>query len=175
MSTSDVMNHAQRRMAEHAFDLKKMYNQTFGMSKKQFMTLYDEGEIQLSSVFENLLVAARNHFKLPTRKVSAEGYDFVKIIGKKEKPLGDMKTVTLQKDGKYRRFMVRNVADKQGYIYVVGYNWITDSFNYFAIPPKVDKPKTFMVLGIDRDTGEVLQNKYGKYAVDSFEKLAKIG
>ena len=57
MSTSDVMNVAQRRLAEHAFDLKRKYGETYDMTKPQFLRLYDAGEIQLSSVFENLLVA----------------------------------------------------------------------------------------------------------------------
>jgi len=176
MSTSDVMNVAQRRLAEHAFDLKRKYGETYDMTKPQFLRLYNAGEIQLSSVFENLLVAARNVHGLLTERASAEGYDFVKVNKRKQiSPLGDMKTCTLGKDGIYRRFVVRNVYAKVGWIYIVGYNWMTDGFNYFAIPPEVKKPKSFMVIGVNRETGAVANGIYSSYECASFEDMIKHG
>lgn len=173
MSTSDVMNNAQRPLAEHAFDLKRQYKETFGLTKPQFMRLYDAGEVQLSSVLENLLVAARNQHGLKTERASAQGYDFVKIRNRKKIPLGDMKTCTLLKYRNRYRYCVRNVHGKQGTIYAVGYNIVTQEFNYFAIPPTVEKPRSMIVVSCNRQ-GKVT-GRYGQYECASFEAMIKQG
>ena len=176
MSTTEVMNTAQRRLAEHAYELKKLYNQTFGMSKKQFLELYDQGEIQLSSVFENLLAATRNCNGMLTEKISVNGYDFVKVdsLGRK-RPLGDMKTCTLQKEGPYRRYLVKDIKNKEGYLYIVGYNWISDEFNYYAVPTNIGLP-VYLTLSICPDTGGVNdESKYAIYSYDTWEEMALKG
>lgn len=176
MSTTSVMIDAQRRLAEHAWELKEKYKQTFGMSKKQFMDLYELGEIQLSSVFENLLIATRNKLGMLTERRSVDSHDFVKVdsLGRKY-PLGDMKTCTLQKDGPYRRYQVNDVQNKKGYLYIVGYNWIGDEFNYYAVPTSINLPK-HLTLSICADTGGVNdESKYAVYSHNSWEQMASQG
>ena len=75
MSTCNTMNDAQRPLAELAWDLKRAVRQN-KISKRLWMEMYDEGEIQLSSVYENLFVQTRNDMRLRTERVSVEGYDF---------------------------------------------------------------------------------------------------
>ena len=170
MSTTTKMNDAQRRLAEHAWHLKKEIKRN-NISKRLWMELYDDGEIQLSSVYENLFVNTRNWMNLKTEKASVDGYDFVKLCGHKKIPLGDMKTATIQKDGKYRRYSISNIKNKQGILYIVGYNRIKDSFDYFAIPTEVI-PKVLLVIGVDPETGDVhLDNKYGKYYYTDFREM----
>lgn len=141
MATTDVMCAAQRPLAEFAYELKKKYNQSFKLPKKTFMKLYDDGEIQLSSVFENLFVDTRNALGKPTKKVSGDNYDFVSVINNKEVILGDMKTTVLAKDGYSRRFVIQHVKNKQGYVYAACWNWMTNSVNFFAIPPMENPPQ----------------------------------
>jgi hypothetical protein len=136
MCTTDQWRISQRPLAEYAYSLKEKYNQTFGISRENFMNLYELGEIQLSSVYENLFVATRNKLGKNTRKVAGDRYDFVRIDSKgRETPLGDMKTGVLQKDDLKRRFVIGGVENKLGKIYIIGWNWITNQPNFFCIPP----------------------------------------
>jgi hypothetical protein len=162
-------------MAKYAWSLKEKYRQTYGMTKVQFMKIYNLGEIQLSSVFENLLPATRNRFGKPTEKCSVDGYDFVKIESDKPKPLGDMKTCTAYKNGYSLKFAIRNAHNKQGYLYVVGYNPMNDKVYFFAIPPTVKRPKTILAITVCPKTGVITSNKYGKYQVNSWEEMALKG
>jgi hypothetical protein len=170
MSTTTIMNDAQRPLAEHAWNLKKEIRRN-DISKRLWMEMYDDGEIQLSSVYENLFVNTRNWMNLKTEKASVDGYDFVKISGNKKIPLGDMKTTVLQQDRKYRRYVIHGIKNKQGILYVVGYNRIKDSFDYFAIPTEII-PKVTVSIGVDPETGDVLlDNKYGEYYYSDFRSM----
>ena len=178
MATTDKMCKAQRPLAEFAYALKKRYKMTKGQSKQSFMVMYDAGEIQLSSVFENLFVVARNKIGLPTKKVSGDNYDFVKIKGKKEIPLGDMKTTVLCKDGKNRRFVIPAVSNKIGYIYAVGYNWMTKEVNFFALPEDKTKghPSAGYKIPVCPRTGVRTGGKYNyNNAYDSWDEMIKVG
>ena len=129
MATTDIMRDAQRPLAEYAYDLKMKYGLTYGQTREQFMLMYEAQEIQLSSVYENLFVAARTAIGKPVTRESREGYDFSN--------LGDMKIGVLQKDdtkNEARRFVISGVANKLGTIYFVGWNWITNEVCFFAIP-----------------------------------------
>jgi len=170
MSTSNTMNDAQRPLAELAWDLKRDVRRN-KLSKRLWMEMYDEGEIQLSSVYENLFVQTRNTMRLRTERVSVDGYDFVKICGHKKIPLGDMKTTVLQRDGKYRRYWITGIKNKQGILYVVGYNKIRGDFDYFAIPVE-ELPAKYLSIGVNPETGEVFKdNKYGKYWYSDFRSM----
>lgn len=176
MSTSDVMNAAQRNLALFAYDLKRKYAQTQGLSKRQFMALYDLGEVQLSSVYENLLVEGRCQSGKPTQRASGAGFDFVKVSKNGRKtPLGDMKTGTLQKNGPYRRYTVARCGNKQGHVYFIGWNWITNKADFWAIPPKVKLPSTLTVLGVDPETGSPIDGKYGRYYCQSWDEMINKG
>ena len=94
--TTDRMIDAQRALAELAWQLNKEVRSN-KLSKRLWMEMYNVGEIQLSSVFENLFVKTRNWMNLKTERASVDGYDFVKVCGNKRIPLGDMKTTTLQR------------------------------------------------------------------------------
>jgi hypothetical protein len=160
MCTTDQWRIAQRPLAEYAYSLKMKYNQTFDTSHKAFMNLYELGEVQLSSVFENLFVATRNHYGRPTRKVAGNRYDFVRVdsLGR-ETPLGDMKTGVLQKDDSIctkRRYVIAGVENKIGKIYIAGWNWITNKPNFFCIPPddNGNHPKSGYKIMVHPITGE---------------------
>ena len=156
MCTTDQWRIAQRPLAEYAYSLKEKYNQTHGLSREAFLALYDQAEIQLSSVFENLLVTTRNHLGKTTRKVAGDRYDFVRVdsLGR-ETPLGDMKTGVLQKDGPKRRFVIAGVAGKQGKIYIAAWNWMTGKPNFFCIPPDAwgDHPGAGYKIPVHPETG----------------------
>jgi hypothetical protein len=118
MCTTDQWRIAQRPLAEYAYGLKQQYNMTLGQTREQFLAAYELGEVQLSSVYENLLVATRNRHGHPTRKVAGDRYDFVRVdtMGR-ETPLGDMKTGVLQKDDSVstrRRYVIASVENKLG-------------------------------------------------------------
>jgi hypothetical protein len=177
MSTTDRMNTAQRPLAEYAWKLKKKYKCTNGLTQKQFMALYDNGEIQLSGVYENLFVTARNLFGLPTKKVSGDGYDFVTVVKNKDIPLGDMKTSVLCKDGDKRRFVISNVKNKQGIIYAIGWNWLTNKPNFFAVPPneRNEHPAAGIKIPVKPNTGERAKGWYNKNcAYDTWEDLCQV-
>jgi hypothetical protein len=175
MCTTDQWRIAQRPLAEFSYELKKKYNQTFGISYESFMNLYDLGEVQLSSVFENLLVATRNKLGKPTRKVAGDRYDFVRVdnLGR-ETPLGDFKTTVLQKDYDKRRFVISSVEKKLGKIYNVSWNWMTNRPNFFCIPP--DKygchPKAGYKIMVHPETGERTGGWYNdNCSYDTWEEM----
>ena len=176
MATSDIMCEAQRPLAEFAYRLKKRYRQTNGQSKESFLAMYDAGEIQLSSVFENLFVVARNDIGLPTEKVSGSNYDFVKIQNGKRVPLGDMKTTVLQEDGYRRRFVVSSVSAKIGYVYTVAWNWMTKQVNFFAFPDTGHRPKAGYKVMVCPYTGRRTGGIYNDYcAYDSWDEMIRVG
>jgi len=176
MSTCDRMNTAQRPLAEYAWKLKKKYKCTNNLTQKQFIAMYDAGEIQLSGVYENLFVTVRNVLGLPTKKVSGDGYDFVTIERNKDTILGDMKTTVLLKDGDNRRFVISSVKNKQGTVYTIGWNWLTNKPNFFAIPPNElgEHPAAGIKIPVDPVTGERAGGWYNKNcAYDTWEDLCK--
>lgn len=179
MSTCDRMNIAQRPLAEYAWKLKKKYKCTNHMTQKQFMALYDNGEIQLSGVYENLFVTTRNLLGLPTKKVSVDGYDFISIDKYQEDQytiLGDCKTTVLCKDGQNRRFVISSVKNKQGTIYTIAWNWLTNKPNFFAVPPNDlgEHPAAGIKIPVDPVTGERAGGWYNKNcACDTWEDLCK--
>lgn len=165
MATTDQEREIQRPLAEYAYSLKKKYNMTHGMTKPQFLRLYDEGEITLSTVFENLFVAVRNMHGKPTRKVSENARDFSND--------GDKKIGVLKKDGDKRRYVISNVQGKIGTIYFTGWNWLTNKPNFFAIPrPAEGFPKQGIKIMVCPRTGKRTGGKYNLHAHDSFESMA---
>lgn len=178
MSTTDICLSVQRPLAEFAYTLKKKYKQTNGLSFKKFMTLYDLGEIQLSTVFENLFVVTRNKLGKPTRKDSADGYDFVKVFTNRVRVLGDMKTGVLKKDGYKRRYVIASVENKIGNIYIVGWNWMTNKPNFFAIPPDEfgGHPKAGYKIPVCPKTGDRTSGWYNdNCAYDTWEEMVQYG
>lgn len=178
MCTTDVWRNAQRPLANYAYSLKEKYGQDFGMTKEQFLKLYDLGEVQLSSVFENLLVETRNRLGKPTRKVAGDRYDFVRVdsLGR-ETPLGDMKTGVLQKDGTKRRFVIGGVAGKEGKIYICAWNWMTDKPNFFCIPPNTwgNHPDRGYKIMVHPETGERTKGYYNLCcAYNTWEEMAVV-
>ena len=168
MSTTDITREAQLPLAKHAYDLKEYYGMTLGQTREQFLNMYQFNEIQLSSVYENLFVAARAKIGKPVVKVSEDCRDFSNN--------GDMKTTVLQMDGDRRRFVVSGVKNKIGYIYVVAWNWMTDRVNYFAIPPQYGGfPECGIKIPVCPRTGVRAGGQYNLYAYDSFERMVYPG
>jgi hypothetical protein len=168
MATTDYEREIQRPLAEIAYKLKQKYKVTHGMGKKQFLALYDEGEIALSTVFENLTVVVRNHHSKPTTKVSENARDFSNN--------GDKKIGVLKKNGDQRRYVISNVENKIGMIYFTGWNWMTNQPNFFAIPrPTGGFPKCGIKIMVCPYTGTRTGGKYNLHAYDSFEEMALIG
>ena len=167
MATTDQWRIAQRPLAEFAYELKVKYDMTLGQSKKNFLIAYDLGEVQLSTVFENLFVATRNKLGKPTEKISEDGRDFDNN--------GDMKTGVLCKNGDKRRFVVGSVIGKIGTIYFVGWNWMTNQVNFFAIPrPPRGFPKAGIKIVVNPHSGERTGGKYNAYAHDSWESMVLV-
>lgn len=165
-------------MAEFAYSLKKKYNSTNGLSKKTFMKLHELGEVELSTVYENLFVITRNALGYPTKKVSVDRYDFVKEFPTQTRVLGDMKITTLCKNGDKRRFVVQGVENKIGNIYVVGWNWMTEEINFFAIPPDEYKehPRCGYKIPVCPVTGKRTNGWYNKNcAYDTWEDMVRYG
>jgi hypothetical protein len=167
MATTDIMRISQRPLAEYAYSLKEQYGMTLGQTKKQFMQAYDLSEVQLSSVYENLFVAARKKLGLPLTKISEDARDFSNN--------GDMKTTVLLKDGPKRRYVIGNVKGKIGYIYVVAWNWMTNRVNYFAIPPRGGFPVAGIKIPVCPKTGRRTGGRYNEHAYDSFEEMVLVG
>jgi len=168
MATTDYTRNAQRPLAEFAYELKEKYGITLGQSKEQFMQAYDLSEVQLSSVYENLFVAARKNIGKPLDKISEDSRDFSNN--------GDMKTTILKKNGYARRYVVMGVTNKIGYLYVVGWNWMTNRVDFFAIPPmKGGFPKQGIKILVCPNTGRRTGGKYNYHAYDSFEDMANQG
>lgn len=178
MATTDRCIEAQRPLAEHAWTLRENYGLNRGMSREEFMTWYNMGEIQLSTIYENLFVATRNKLGKPTLKESADRYDFVKVFPTRKKILGDMKTSVLKKDGDKRRFVIESVENKIGNIYIVAWNWMTEQVNYFAIPPDSDKkhPKAGYKIMVCPKTGRRTGGWYNdNCAYDTWEQMVMMG
>jgi hypothetical protein len=175
--TTDRSVESHRRMADQAYELKKKYSQTFGMSKKKFIELYEMGEVQLSTVYENLFVAASNYMGDTIIKVSVDRYDFMRVSRNGfRQPIGDMKTTTVQKHSRNKNwsYRINNVYNKLGNIFIVGYDRHHDKFHYFSIPYWVNKPKTFMEIPINFETGEPSETgKYSVFECASFEDMVR--
>jgi len=178
MATTDKTIEAQRPLAELAWDIRAKYQLNRRISKKEFMNWYNLGEIELSTVYENLFVATRNALGKPTQKESGDGYDFVKVFPTQTRILGDMKTTTLCKNGDKRRFVVPGVANKIGNIYIVAWNWMTDKPNYFAIPPddNGEHPMRGYKIPVCPDTGKKTGGWYNdNCAYDTWEEMVEFG
>lgn len=178
MAATDQCIDAQRPLAELAWSLREKYNLNRGMNKKEFLTWYNLGEIQLSTVYENLFVATRNKLGKPTLKESSDRYDFVKLFPTQRRILGDMKTTVLQKDGNKRRYVVQSVENKIGNIYVVGWNWLTEHPNFFAIPPDDSKshPKCGYKIPVCPESGRRTGGWYNNNcAYDTWEEMVQYG
>ena len=172
MATTDQECVAQRSLAEYAYECKLKYNQ-IEYTKEQWMKLYDDGEITLSTVYENLIVSIRNAHGIPTNKVSEDGRDLDNN--------GDVKIGVLKKDGDKRRFVISNVKNKIGTIYFVGWNWLLHSPVFFAIPhPSLHLydsdldlfPAQGIKIMVHPVTGERTGGKYNQFAFDTFEDMA---
>lgn len=178
MATTDITLEAHRPLASFAWDLRQKYSLNRGVNKQEFMTWYDLGEIELSTVYENLFVATRNKLGKSTLKESAHGYDFVKVFSTQKRILGDMKTGVLQKDGDKRRFVIGNVENKIGNIYAIGWNWMTEKPNFFCIPPdKFDgHPKCGYKIPVCPSTGKRTGGWYNdNCAYDTWEQMVMVG
>jgi hypothetical protein len=178
MATTDIAIAAHRPLAEHAWHLRQKYNLNRGMSKKTFMDWYELGELQLSTVYENLFVATRNCLGKPTIKESADRYDFVKIFPTQRRILGDMKLGTVQKSLDSRRFQISSVHNKIGNIYIVGWNGIAEEVCYFAIPPDNfgEHPKAGYKIPVHPVTGERTGGWYNdNCAYDTWEEMVQFG
>ena len=164
MATTDYEIESQRKLADFAYDLKEKYNLTHGQTRKEFLNMYDQGEITLSTVYENLFVAAANALGKSIKKVSEDGRDFSNN--------GDMKIGILKKNGVHRRYVISNVANKVGTIYFVGWNWIKDRPEFHAIPKSVyGYPTQGIKIPRCSQSGEITGGKYNYHSKNSFENL----
>jgi hypothetical protein len=178
MATTDQCVEAQRPLAELAWSLREKYKLNRGMNKNEFLIWYNLGEVQLSTVYENLFVETRNKLGKPTLKESADRYDFIKVFPTQKRILGDMKTCVLQKNDRQRRFVVGSVENKIGNIYIVGWNWMTKQPNFFAIPPDDYKshPKAGYKIPVHPMTGERTSGWYNdNCAYDTWEEMVEFG
>jgi hypothetical protein len=165
MATTDYEIESQRKLADFSYNLKEKYNHTHGQNRKEFLNMYDYGEITLSTVFENLFVAVANAKGRQIDKISEDGRDFTNN--------GDMKIGILKKDGYQRRYVIDNVANKIGTIYFVGWNWMTNKPEFHAIPKHVyGYPARGIKIPRCPYSGDVTGGKYNYYLKDSFEELA---
>ncbi len=164
MATTDYEIEAHRNLALYAYDLKEKYEMTYGNSRENFMQLYDLGEITLSTVFENLFVQVSKALGFDVDKVSEDGRDFSNN--------GDMKIGILKKDGYKRRYVIKSVANKIGTIYFVGWNWMTDTPEFHAIPKRIyGSPIQGIKIMRCPVTGIPTGGKYNYFRQDSFEQL----
>lgn len=164
MATTDHEILCQRELAEYAYKKKKEYGVTFGLSKKAFMALYDAGEITLSTVFENLFVTINAAQGGSITKVSEDARDFSND--------GDFKIGILKKNGPQRRFVISNVTNKVGTIYFVGWNWLENKPNFYAIPKHVyGSPKQGIKIMRCKHTGAKTGGVYNEYCYNTFEEI----
>jgi len=164
MATTDYEIEAQRPLAEYAFRMKEKYNLTYGQTYEAFMHMYDQGEITLSTVFENLFVKIANSLGKNITKVSEDARDFSNN--------GDFKIGLLKKDGYKRRYVISNVENKIGTIYFVGWNWMTNKVEFHAIPKHVyGSPKRGIKIMRCPTTGEPTGGVYNYWRYDSFEEM----
>ena len=136
MATTHAAIQAHRETALFAYKLKSKYKITNGIKQDQWMKMYDSGEIEISSVFENLVVHIRNLNGKPTVKVLEDTHDFASINGAGGLvPLGDLKVASLKKNGYQRRYVISKTHNKEGNIYTICWNWMTNKPAFFVIPP----------------------------------------
>ena len=168
MATTDYEIEVQRNLAVYVYNKRAEYNLNYGMSLKQFLTLYDAGELTLSTIFENLTVSVRTTLGKFTTKVSEDSRDFSNN--------GDKKIGVLKKDGDKRRYVISNVENKIGTIYFTGWNWMTNQPNFFAIPRPVGGfPKQGIKIMVCPRTGVRTGGKYNACACNTFEEMALTG
>lgn len=174
MATTDYTCIVHRDLAKFAYDLKVKYNETNGLSQETFLSLYDKGEVELSTVFENLIVSVRNSLGIPTQKVSEACRDIDNNA--------DVKIGILKKDGYSRRFVISGVHNKIGTIYFIGWNWITNKPVFFAIQRQKDahgmlKPHPYrgIKIMVHPETGLKTRGRYNDlYSHDTFESMCKV-
>ena len=136
MATTHAAIQAHRETAILAYKLKLKYKITNGIKQDKWMELWDSGELEISSVFENLVVHVRNLHGKPTVKVLKDTHDFATVSKNGHlTPLGDMKVTSLQKDGYIRRYVLQGTFNKLGNIYAVCWNWMTNKPAFFVVPP----------------------------------------
>jgi len=165
--TTDQAIEAMRPLALFAYDKKAEYGQTHGLSKDTFMALYDMGEIQLSTVFENLFVTINNALGGDVKKLSEDSRDFSNN--------GDFKIGVLKKNGDQRRYVISNVANKIGTIYFVGWNWMENEPNFYAIPKRVyGNPSQGIKVMRCRYTGIKTGGVYNEHCYDTFEEICQL-
>ena len=164
MSSTDYEIEAHRNLAQYAYDLKQKYGMTYGNSRENFMQLYDAGEVALSTVFENLFVQVSKALGINVEKVSETGRDFSHN--------GDRKRGRLRKNGNKRRYTITSVANKIGTIYFVGWNWMTNTVEFHAIPKHIyGSPSQGIKIMRCTKTGVPTGGKYNSFRKDSFEDL----
>jgi hypothetical protein len=164
MATTDYEIAAQRDLANFSYDLKVEYNLTYGQTRQEYLYMYDMGEITLSTVFENLIVAAAKKLGIDIKKVSEDCRDFSNNA--------DAKIGVLKKDGYKRRYVISNVANKVGTIYFIGWNWIAKKPEFHAIPWNVHR-NVAQGIKICRNpvTGAVTSGKYNQCVKSTFEEM----
>lgn len=163
MATTDYEVVAHRPLAILAYNLHIHYK-IETVSQDMWLRMYDKGEIQLSTVYENLFCHIRTLLGKPTHKVSENHRDFSND--------GDFKIGILKKDGMYRRFVISNVANKIGTIYFVGWNWLNNTPAYYAIPRLENFPACGIKILVDSDTGEYKSvGKYNLHRYPTFEEM----
>lgn len=166
MATTDYEIIVQRSLAEFAYELKEKYNLTYGQTYREFMHMYDQGEITLSTVFENLFVEVSKTLGKDIEKVSENCRDFSNN--------GDMKIGTLKKNGYQLRYVIESVANKIGTIYFVGWNWMTNKPEFHAIPKHIyGSPARGIKIIRCPNTGKPTGGKYNRYRYNSFEEMCK--
>lgn len=163
MATTDNEIIVHRKHAELAYELKKKYLPNYKISYEAYMRDYDTGEIHLSTVYENLFVTVSNCLGIPVEKISEHHRDFSNN--------GDMKIGVIQKNGHQRRYVIRNTANKKGTIYFVGWNWVSNSFNFYSIPKPVYGVVNNIAIVMCPKTGNPTTGKYRDCMVDSFEDM----
>jgi len=164
MATTDQEIVVQRELAQYAYDKKEEYGVTNGLTREAFMYMYDQGEITLSTVFENLFVTINNAQGGDVKKVSEDARDFSND--------GDMKIGVLKKDGYRRRYVVSSCKNKVGTIYFVGWNWMTHKPEFHAIPKDVyGSPSQGIKIMRHPTHGTITSGKYNACAYNTFEEI----
>lgn len=166
MATTDYQIEIQRPLAEYAYELKKYYKDTKGISKRSFMLAYNAGELELSTIYENLFVLGANKAGKPIHKVSEDRRDFDNN--------GDMKIGVLKKDGVRRRYVISNVENKIGTIYFVGWNWIQNRTEFHVIPkPSGTFPKAGIKIMRCKETGNVTSGTYNSFYYPTWDEFVQ--
>ena len=167
MATKDSDIELHRPLAKFLWPMMVQYKTNGAMTENVYWYWYDQGNHQLSSLFENLVVAVRNAHGKPTIKTSVSYQDFDNTA--------DHKYSTVQHNGVYFRIFVRSTKKKIGTIYVTAYNKISDKIHHFAIPYSEHRGNlTNISIVVDTTTGEVTSKKYKKYEYASFEEAVLV-